>query len=123
MPSLGELLSSVSPACRQRNAGLLSVPAGGQGPGPVVEHRHADEPVAAAPAQKEDSGKYLVRVTSYRRRLLDEDNLAEKFHVDACRYIGLLPSDAPAKCHIITTQEKVRTKQDERTELLIERLP
>lgn len=56
-----------------------------------------------------------MRVTSYRVRLLDEDNLCEKFHVDCCRYAGILPSDAPDKAHIVVTQKKVAKKAEQKT--------
>lgn len=82
---------------------------------PIMERDSGDGALAAGATEKTDSGKFLVRVTSYRRRLLDEDNLAEKFHVDCCRYAGLLPDDAPDRCRIETTQQKVRSKEEERT--------
>lgn len=91
-------------------------------PHPVVERRHPDEPLAPDCAQESDSAQYFVRVVSYRVRLLDEDNLCEKFHIDALRYSLLLPSDAPSRCRIITTQEKVRTKAEEKTVITIERI-
>lgn len=89
---------------------------------PVVECDLRNGPLAAGKAEGRDSGKFLVRVTSFRRRLLDEDNLCAKYVVDCCRYAGLIPGDAPGQARIVTTQEKVRSKEDERTEILIERL-
>lgn len=86
---------------------------------PVVERDLPDALAQTAQAKARDSRKYFVRVVSYRRKLLDEDNLAEKFHVDALRYAGILPSDAPGRCRIITTQEKVATKEEERTEITV----
>lgn len=90
--------------------------------GAVVERRLANESVASDEAQTRDSGKYVVRVTSHRVRLLDEDNLCEKFHIDALRYAGCLPVDSPDRCRIITTQAKVRRKTEERTEIVIVRV-
>jgi hypothetical protein len=92
-------------------------------PAPVVERRDPHPLAKHAPAETGDSGKHLVRVTSFRVVLLDEDNLCEKYHVDALRYSGLLPSDAPGRCRIITSQEKVAHKADERTEIVIELAP
>lgn len=89
---------------------------------PIVECVVSNEPLATPQAQASDSGRYIVRVVSYRCRLLDEDNLAEKYHVDACRYAGLIPADSPDKTHIEVTQQKVKTKGEERTELLITKL-
>lgn len=80
-----------------------------------------DEPVAAAQAQARDTARYVVRVISHRARLLDEDNLCPKYHVDSCRYAGLLPSDAPGQTEIRTSQVQV-SKRDEMTIIEIERL-
>lgn len=80
---------------------------------PIVER---DRGAALHPGgQDEDahSAEYLVRVTSVRKRLLDEDNLCEKFHIDGLRYAGLLPDDAPAKCRIETTQRLCRGAGEE----------
>jgi hypothetical protein len=59
--------------------------------------------------------RYLVRVTSFRRRLIDEDNLCEKFAVDCCRNAGVLPDDAPGTTKIEVTQQKVSEEAQERT--------
>jgi hypothetical protein len=92
-------------------------------PAPILERGAGERPLATAQAQAGHSGKYLVRVVSFRCRLLDEDNLCEKYHVDGLRYAGLLPSDAPGCCRIETTQQKVRTKAEERTEITISSIP
>lgn len=65
--------------------------------------------------------RVLVRVTSYRCRLLDEDNLCEKYAVDCCRYSGLIPGDGPKQAKIEVCQEEVGSKTEERT--LIEIIP
>jgi len=69
--------------------------------------------MGAVQVQKAIGGSFLVRVTSYRRRLLDEDNLCEKFHVDLCRYAGIIPSDAPGQTKIEVSQKKVGSKEAE----------
>lgn len=69
-----------------------------------------------------DSVRFLVRVTSFRVRLLDEDNLCEKYHVDCCRYAGVLPDDAPEKTSIEVSQQKVSRKEDERITIDIYRI-
>jgi len=71
--------------------------------------------LAASQAQERHTGKFLVRVTSRRRRLIDEDNLCEKFHVDCCRYTGVIPGDSPECAHIEVSQEKVSNKEQEET--------
>jgi hypothetical protein len=81
-----------------------------------------NEPLETVKIQESYSGKYVVRVVSYRSRLCDEDNLCEKFGVDFLRYAGILEKDSPDKTHIITTQKKCK-KSEERTEITIDRLP
>ena len=86
-------------------------------PAPKLECRQQDALSKADAPEASHSGKCVIRVTSFRRTLLDEDNLCEKFHIDALRYAGVIPSDAPDLARIITTQKKVRTKDEERTEI------
>ncbi len=102
------------------NASKSTIDANRESSAPIMERRSGARPLAAAKAEDSDTGIYVVRVTSYRTRLLDEDNLCEKYHVDGCRYAGLLPSDAPAKARIIVTQKKVATKKQEKTLITIE---
>lgn len=71
--------------------------------------------LAAKKLQREAGGKFLVRVTSIRKKLLDEDNLCEKYHVDLLRYIGCLPCDSPDKCKIEVCQTKAAKGERERT--------
>ena len=92
-------------------------------PTPAILERRAR---ARALGKKKDEGsnpvRFLVCVTSYRVRLLDEDNLCEKYHVDCCRYAGVLPDDAPEQTRIEVRQEKVRSKEEERIEITITKL-
>lgn len=81
----------------------------------ILEHNSSPGPLAEARAKETYSGTFFVRITSFRHRLLDEDNLCEKYHVDLCRYAGILPSDSPAQTRIVTTQEKISSKEDEYT--------
>jgi hypothetical protein len=92
------------------------------GKNPVVERRSRDGALGKRQSQKRDTGTFLVRVTAFRVRLLDEDNLCEKYHVDCCRYAGLLPSDAAGKAKITTSQEKVGSEAEERVEIVIYRI-
>lgn len=91
-------------------------------PAPKLECRPRTRALAKSKAKDGDSTCYLVRVVSFRVRLLDEDNLCEKWHVDALRYAGILPDDAPGKARIETRQEKVGSKAEERTEITVEPL-
>lgn len=103
----------------QLSGGAVQPDARRAAPDPVVEQGHANESSRPAPPSAKHSGRYTVRVVSYRRRLLDEDNICEKFHVDSLRYANCLPSDAPQHCAIITTQVQVKLKKDERTEICV----
>jgi len=87
----------------------------------ALMERHPSDGMAPTPHAKEKAiGKFLVRVTSFRHRLLDEDNICEKYHVDLCRYAGILPSDAPSQTRITTTQQKIGSKEEEFTLVEIE---
>lgn len=91
----------------------------GARPRPVVERSAGVGTLGPKKTKAVDPRKFLVRVTSFRRRLLDIDNLCEKFHVDCCRYAGILPSDAPGQTKIEVSQQKVASKEEERTEIEI----
>jgi hypothetical protein len=78
----------------------------GSGQAAELERTSWNAALVAAQTQAANSGRFLVRVISVRRRLLDEDNLCEKYHVDCCRYAGVLPKDSPGTAKIEVTQEK-----------------
>jgi hypothetical protein len=86
-------------------------------PGPTskLEPAPRNEPLATPQTQGHHCQRFLVRVTSIRKRLLDEDNLAEKFHVDLCRYAGIIPGDEADKTRIETSQRKAEKGEEERT--------
>jgi hypothetical protein len=113
-----ELFPHASASTIRLNSDCPSGPA----PAPVVERPARSRALGTRKAQKADTGVFLVRVTSRRRRLLDEDNLAEKYHVDCCRYAGLVPGDAAGQARIETRQEKVGRKEDECTVIEISQL-
>ena len=85
----------------------------------IVERAAVDESLAQNKNQTRHSRKLAVIVTSFRRRLLDEDNLAGKYHIDALRYAGIIPNDSPDKVTISMRQQKVATEAEERTEIEI----
>jgi hypothetical protein len=77
------------------------------GPLAVVEQHPGDGTVAALPVQKPTGKRFLVRVQAIRTRLIDEDNLCEKYHVDLLRYAsGKLFGDSPATTRIEVCQQK-----------------
>lgn len=93
------------------------------GAAPILESDMRPRALGKGKAKEGHSGRVLVRVTAYRVRLLDEDNLCEKYHVDCCRYAGLLSGDDPSQAKIETGQVKVKRKQDERVLIEISPLP
>jgi hypothetical protein len=90
---------------------------------PVVERASVNAALEPAQIKKRNSKRFLVRVTSFRRRLLDEDNLAEKYHVDCCRYAGLIYQDCPGQAKIEVSQQKVGQKEPEFVKVEIIDLP
>lgn len=102
---------------------FLALHLDGQTSSPFVERGFRDGPLAEKEAQDSHTGRFLVRVTSFRRRLLDQDNLCEKYHVDCCRYAGLLPADSPDRAEIKVGQIKVKSKDEEKTLIEISPIP
>ena len=103
----------------QGGAGKIGVQADGAGSPAELERDSGDGAVGEIPIHKGLGRRFLVRVKAFRGRLLDEDNLCEKYHVDLCRYAGALPSDAPGTAKIEVSQEKVGPKEQERVEIEI----
>jgi hypothetical protein len=87
-------------------------------PAAKLESNPGDGALGPEKIQRRFGPRLLVRVTSRRKRLLDEDNLCEKYHVDLCRYAKILPSDAPGKLKIEVCQ--VKTVKGEPEETVIE---
>jgi len=80
-----------------------------------LESDFGDAPLEKKTLQGQCGPRFLVRVTSIRARLCDEDNLCEKFHVDLCRYAGVIPDDAPGEVKIEVCQKKAGKKEREET--------
>lgn len=94
---------------------LLAANAQDSRPVAKLEPNPKPRTLGSSKAEALDTGRILVRVTSVRKRLLDEDNLCEKYHVDCLRYSGLLLTDAPEAVQIITTQRKCEKGEEEHT--------
>lgn len=121
--SILKQLPNASESLKRLNADLFACfEAHGKTPRAELECGAGDGALAEGKAEKGDSRRFLVRVTSFRRRLLDEDNLCEKYHVDLCRYAGCVPSDAPGQTKIEVSQVKVKTKEEERTEVMVDEI-
>ena len=64
-----------------------------------------------------------VCVTRFGRRLLDVDNLGgAKLVIDQLRYAKLIPDDSPEHIELELKQAKVKNKDKEGTEVIIEQL-
>lgn len=88
----------------------------------VIERAIWHEPVAAPKRKAGDAGRVLVRVVSYRRRLIDADNLCPKYFIDCLRYAGIIRDDSPQFIEVATAQEKVGCDLNARTEITVERI-
>ena len=74
---------------------------------PLVERAARSRALGKKQTKKTDPRRFFVTVTDVRKRLLDDDNLAEKYHVDCCRYAGLIHSDAGGTTKITTSQRAI----------------
>ena len=88
--------------------------AGSARPTAVVEPSPWNGALAKKKAQRFIGPKFHVRVESVRNRLLDEDNLCAKFHVDLLRYAGIIPGDSPTEVSIQTRQRKAEKGEQEK---------
>ena len=88
-------------------------------PGSFPEQAVWHEPLAAPKGKEGHTGRVPVRITSFRRRLLDPDNLCFKYGLDCCRYANLIRSDTPDAISYEIRQIKVKTREEERTEIEI----
>jgi len=93
--------------------------AGDTGPDAVVERPAIHEPLAANQGEEGATGKLFIRFVSVRKRLLDPDNLAEKWLLDCLRYCRAIHGDEPEKISIETTQRKAAKGETEHTEIAV----
>jgi hypothetical protein len=111
---LKQLFPNASPSFIKANADR------GSPPGPEPEPAICHGPLAEKKRKGGDSSRIHVRVISHRRRLIDPDNLCPKYFIDCLRYAEIIPDDTAACVTVQTEQVKVKSKADERTEILIE---
>ncbi len=95
--------------------------AGGDAKGAKFECVIWPKQMAKTPREEGYSVRCEVRIVSFRQRLLDIDNLygGVKYFVDSLRYAGLIYNDDPESITLHVSQVKVKTKQEERTEIEI----
>lgn len=84
---------------------------------PKSQYHAQLQPLAAADKEKGNSAPCKVGIISYRRRLLDIDNLygGVKWFVDALRYERVIRDDDPQSITLHVSQVKVKTKQEQVT--------
>lgn len=114
---LNDKLAS-NPALRRRNPSLTST-ASSSKPEQVI----LNGVQGAIPRTLRDGSRYAVRIVSHRVRLIDPDNLCAKAFVDCLRHAGLLPDDTAAIMDYSVQQQKAKSKKEQFTEIVIERLP
>lgn len=105
-----------------RNPVQFSVQVGDSGTAPVVEQSASDGIGAKDTTKASDAARFLVRVESVRKRLLDTDNLCAKHFIDCCRFAGILPDDSPDKTEIQISQRKAVKGESERTIIEVYRI-
>lgn len=75
--------------------------------------------LAAAPREEGHGPRFHIGIVSFRRRLIDPDNLCGKYFVDCLRRHNAIPDDSASVVEYSIRQEKVAKKEDERTELAV----
>ncbi len=100
-----------------------AIPRGDTGAPAKLERNSRDGAVGKVQVQGRARRRFLVRVEAVRRRLLDEDNLAEKFHVDLLRYSGIISGDEAGTTRIETRQRKAHKDEAERIIIEVYEVP
>jgi hypothetical protein len=101
----------ISEATRRRNQ-VGDLPPSSE-PQRFVHH----EPVAKEEGKGADPVRCKVVIVSFRKRLIDPDNLCPKYFIDALRYCGIIKDDT-AK-HVVIEVTQVKVKDDPRTEITV----
>ncbi|HUD75555.1 MAG TPA: hypothetical protein VMQ76_10815 [Terracidiphilus sp.] len=100
------------------DAGQADIQPNSAGTPAVVEQHSCDGRMGAVQVEGRIGKRLLIRITATRTRLLDEDNLAEKYHVDLLRYAsGGALGDSPATTHIEVAQQKAGPGEPEEVRL------
>jgi len=73
--------------------------------------------VGEAGREKKNTGRILVRITVFRKRLVDPCNAGQKYLVDCLRYVGLLVDDREQDIALEIRQEKTRGEEETLIEL------
>lgn len=93
---------------------------------PSTEHQRTagNESVATTTGTHNDPmcNRIRVKIVSFRRRLLDERNLSDKYFVDALVYSGILRGDSPKEVQVEVSQYKVDHQWQEKTTIELSEL-
>jgi len=118
------LFKNVSASCLAANASDYGVDIQHESPRKDTATQPAirNDALGSSEVQERDSERFLVVVTSVRKRLADEDGIIGKYHVDCLRYAGFIPDDRPAICSIRQAQRKCAKGEAEHTQLEVFRL-
>jgi len=76
--------------------------------------------VGEAGREKTHTGRILVRITVFRKRLVDPCNAGQKYIVDCLRYSGILVDDREQDIALEIRQEKTRGEEETLIELFRE---
>lgn len=133
MKSLLEMFPLMSGDCLAKNSvqPIVGAPKGIQSdhyeanhqrkiPHPFPQSALCNESVAATKGKNRNPERCLVRITSFRCRLTDPDNLCPKYFIDSLRYASAIPDDRQEDIILETRQEKVKSYAQERTVIEIE---
>ena len=71
------------------------------------------EPLGEDEGEESDTARFHVRITSFRKRLLDFDNLAggTKYFTDCLRYAEYITEDSPDQITIENIQKKAKKEK------------
>jgi len=83
--------------------------------GAELKSSPGDESVAEASGENPCATKCLVRITSFRLKLIDGDNLHAKAFVDSLETAGAIFKDSPEYCEVKVDQLKVDYPWQEKT--------
>ena len=83
---------------------------------PQPEPTVLNAPLGAEETKGQDTRR-RVKISSYRVRLLDPDNMCVKYHIDGLRYAGIIKDDTAEDIEIFVHQQKVAKRKEERTEI------
>jgi hypothetical protein len=86
-------------------------------PTAIGKQDSGNEPLAKAARAGLDPKRRLVRIKSFRLRVVDERNLFDKFFVDSLVYAGILFDDSPRWVKVEVEQVQCDSGHQERTEI------